>query len=71
MVGGGGGEAVWHEHVIFVHFNIVCLCVHLGSTVKTKTTSCDDAGRDTAPQNVECSETVSLIDWLPLEHNDR
>jgi len=38
---------------------------------KTKTTNCDEAGRDKAPQNVECSETVSLIDWLPLEHNDR
>jgi len=69
MVGGGRG---YDMNMLYLYiFNIVCLCVHLGSTVKTKTTSCDDAGRDTAPQNVECSETISLIDWLPLEHNDR
>ncbi|CAC5414424.1 unnamed protein product [Mytilus coruscus] len=42
-----------------------------GGSFTEKVTECPDANRDTAPNNVECSETVSLIDWLPLEHNVR
>lgn len=42
-----------------------------GTLSETKETDCPEAGQDSAPKDVACNETVSLVDWLPLEHNDR